>query len=800
MRKILLLLAVLLFSQLLEAQETEIQVIDAQTNNPVAFAKVSDGINKAVITDIDGKASILIVETHLYSFRFFDYKDTVVRGSDLIEQPRVFLFPDAQVYDEVEIRPGENPAHRIIQNVMDYKKDNDPLRNDAFTYDSYSKLYFTGELNEGVQRDTITDTSTIKTMEFFDKQYLFLTETKANRTFSPPNYDKEVVTAYNVSGVKDPIFATLVKQFQSFSFYDNNFELNQDAYINPIAPGGLRRYLFILEDTLVHSATQDTTFTIKFRPRKGKIFDGLSGYLFVRTGAWAIERVIASPYPEKLVMNAKIIQEYSYTADKKWFPTKISTELDFQGIQLQRNTAIIGRSTVYISNVAFQEPSFRAFNPVSVEVDEGALRDSIALKELRGETASGKEGETYVVVDSIAKDANLDKLLFFAKVASTGKIPAGIFNLPVWQLAYFNRQEGLRVGLGLETNSRLSKVVGAAGYAAYGLKDKEWKWGGNVNFNLNQKRMVNLKLLYQDDIHERGNTNFYDDAFNLTNQGIYRDFFVSLADRERFAGINLSGLVRQNLKVQVFANYKRFTFIDDYAYAPINVNNGATDQFDVAEAGVVINWNIRENIMMLENRRVSLGTKWPKLTFKAVKGMNGIFDSNYDYYRFNFQIHQDFAIRGVGNINLVSKNGLTIGDVPLTLLQIHEGTGINYTLSVANTFETMGPSEFFSDKFSSLFFRFSFLPMKNETFWSEPVFIFHSAAGYGEMSNRGDHQNFNFQTPDKGYFESGIIADYLVKLGPLGFGLGTFYRYGTYEFDEMKNNFFYKLSVRLSFM
>ncbi|PWH85672.1 DUF5686 family protein [Brumimicrobium oceani] len=800
MRKLLLFLSVLWISQLVIAQETKIQVIDAQTNNPVSFAKISDGINKAVVTDIDGKASILIVSSNLYSFRFYDYKDTIIKGSALLENPTVYLFPDAQVYDEVVITPGENPAHRIIQNVMDNKKQNDPMRNDAFTYDSYSKLYITGELKENVKRDTMSDTSMINTMEFLDKQYIFLTETKATRTFSPPNYDKEVVSAYNVSGVKDPLFATLVNQFQSFSFYDNNFELNQDEYINPIAPGGLRRYLFILEDTLIHPSTQDTTYTIKFRPRKGKIFDGLSGYLYIRTSAWAIERVIASPYEEGGIINAKIIQEYQLTANKKWFPSKISTELTFNGIQIDDYLNLIGRSSLYINDVVFKEPKFKSFNPISVEVDEGALRDSILIEDLRGNTASGKEGETYKVVDSLAKDANLDRLVYLAKVGTSGKIPIGMFNIPVWQLSYFNRQEGIRAGLGLETNSRFSEVFGAAAYAAYGFKDKEWKWGGNINFTLNQKRNLNLKLIYQDDIHERGNTNFYDDAFNLTNQGIYRDFFVSLADRERVAGVNLSGLIRQNLKIQVFANYKRFTFIDNYQYAPLFSLNGTNDEFDIAEAGIVINWNIREKIMMLENRRVSLGTKWPKITLKAVKGVSGIFDSNYDYYRFNMEIHQDFAIRGAGNLNLVSKSGMTIGNVPLTLQQIQEGTGINYTLSVANTFETMGPSEFFSDKFSSLFVRFTFLPIKNKSSWSEPTFVIHNAAAFGEMQNRGDHQLFDFKTPDKGYYESGFIADYLLKMGPLGFGAGVFYRYGPYEFTETKDNFFYKVSVRLKFL
>ncbi len=59
---------------------------------------------------------------------------------------------------------------------------------------------------------------------------------------------------------------------------------------------------------------------------------------------------------------------------------------------------------------------------------------------------------------------------------------------------------------------------------------------------------------------------------------------------------------------------------------------------------------------------------------------------------------------------------------------------------------------------------------------------------------------FDFKTPDNGFYESGFIADYLLKFGPLGFGAGVFYRYGPYEFAETKDNFFYKVSVRLKFL
>lgn len=800
MNKALLFIFCFTLSISVFSQKTTVQVIDSQTENPVSFAKISDGVNPPYLTDIDGKAEIEIDMSRSYSFRFFEYKDKTVKGGILLDQPIVHLSPEAQVYDEVVITPGENPAHRIIRNVMEHKEQNNPLKNNSFKYDSYSKLYVTGELKDGVQRDTITDTSMIKAMNFLDKQYIFLIETKAKRTFNPPSYDKEEIISYNVSGVKQPIFATIVNQFQSFSFYENNFKLGQQEYLNPIAPGGTRRYLFILQDTLFHPETLDTTYIISYRPHKGKNFEGLEGYLYINTKDWAIERVIASPYDEDGGgLGVKIIQEYAYTNDKKWFPKKISTEVNFP-INLQNYANIIGRSSLYIRDVAFDVESKKGFNPVLVEVDEGALADSASLRDARGDTYSGKEDATYTVIDSVAKEANFDRFVQLFEIASTGKIPLWVLAIPIDQIVSYNQQEGWRLGLGLTTNRRLSKMFSVGGYFAYGTRDKEWKWGGDMDFMLYRKRRIQLKLHYSDDLHERGGTDLYNDNFNLINQDIFRKFFIDLWDRERYAGINLSGLIRQNMKIQLFGNYKRFSFVDNYRYLPLFSGNGTINKFDVAEVGFVFNWNIRERVMMLENRRVSLGTKWPKLTVKAVKGISGIFESNYDYYRFNMEIAQDFKIRGAGSINLLSRSGMTIGNVPLTLSQAQQGVGTNkaFTLSVPNTFETMLASEFFSDRFTSLFFRYSFLPIKNKTSWTEPLFIIHSAAGVGSMQNRTDHKNFDFKTPSKGYYESGLIIDNLLKASFVGIGAGVFYRYGPYELPQTSDNFFYKISIRFN--
>lgn len=55
--------------------------------------------------------------------------------------------------------------------------------------------------------------------------------------------------------------------------------------------------------------------------------------------------------------------------------------------------------------------------------------------------------------------------------------------------------------------------------------------------------------------------------------------------------------------------------------------------------------------------------------------------------------------------------------------------------------------------------------------------------------------NFAFKVPEKGYYESGLIIENLLKSGFTGLGIGVFHRYGPYANPEMKDNFVYKLSL-----
>lgn len=798
----LLFLLLILSLSSLGQKSVDVLVVDSITEEPMPFVKIQRGGEAVKLTDVNGKITLELEINDQLSFRFYNYLEKKITVSSLSSKLMVQMVPDAQLFDEVVIRPGENRAHRIIKNAMDERKNNDPLRNNSFQYNSYSKFILNAESEEVLNREEISDSSVLRMMDLMDKQYFFLTETASTRLFSPPAFDEEVVNSYKVSGVNNPMFATLSNQLQSFSFYDNIFTINDKDYINPIAPGSIRRYLFVLEDTLIKGS--DSTFAISFRPRKGKNFDGMQGFLYITTKGWALEKVIAEPYEESENLKIKVIHEYRFTSGKKWFPYEINTEFQFPSIQFSKKHYPAGRSSVLISDVQFDVPVKKRFNAIKLVVEDGAANDTLGLNSARGKNISNKERTTYKAIDSIAEEANLDRLLNALTILSTGKIPIGKVSIPLDKLLTFNQQEGYRVGFGLETNKRLSRFFNIGGYAAYGFRDREWKWGGHSQINFNTQHQFHLDLLYSDDLFERGGVDFRENEFDLNSTSALRSFFVNKMDRERKVSVGLSGLLSQNFKVQLLGNYRRIFYFDEYRFNEFGSNTTSIplqydDQFDLAETGVILNWNIREKVMMLEDRRVSLGTPFPKITFKAVKGWDNIFEGAFEYYRFNLKVEQDFTIRGFGKLNLQSMSGMTLGDVPLILNQMPLASGINWSVTVPNTFETMQPTEFYTDKYTALFTRLTFLPLKNKTDWTEPLISLHNAFAFGEMDNRFNHLNVDFDVPHKGFFESGLILDNLLISGFTGIGMGVFYRYGPYAYDNIGENFFYKFSVRFKF-
>jgi hypothetical protein len=798
-----LLLAFLLLSPGLYAQQS--QLIDGTSAEPVPFSKVIPNTGSPFLADIDGYFTIPAGATEIL-FRAQGYFDTTYQVANIGAQ--VVLRPQATELEEFVVLPGINPAERIMELAIANRKKNHPMGDESFTYTSYNKFVFTMDQDALASiSDTVTDSNLVEIRNFFGAQHLFMMESTTQKYFEPPYREKEVITAYKVSGFTNPEFSTFANELQTFNFYENQFTLIGRTYINPLALGGIRRYLFILEDQVVING--DTTFTIRFQPRRDKNFDGMKGTLYINSNGYALEKVIAEPAEKSDVMTPTIIQEYALIDGKRWFPVKLSTEALFPGFKLDEkleNSYLVAKGSTYIENVVIgADLSKQRFNAVTVEtVADANDKDSTHWDANRKYELTDKEKTTYVFVDSISEVYKLEQKLGLLSVLAEGKIPLGYVQFDLARLISYRQYEGYRIGAGLETSKKLMKNVTVGGYFAYGTRDKAWKYGGYASWMIFPKQFLQIRASYQEDLVERGGYTFLAAEKSLLNN-LYRNLYVKNMESQRKAEFTVSGYITPTIKLMAGANYQQIRLMSDYEYHNTEKGIALTGEtpFELAETSLEAIWTIREKVMYLGTKRVSLGSKFPKISAKVVKGISGIEKSLLDYTRVNVDIQQDVQVRAVGKFSYLISAGKTVGDVPLFLQHMPTSTGGNWNVSVVNSFETMLPSSFYNKEQASVFTRFTFKPLKTGVKWTTPQFVIHHAMGIGSFDRADQHlvpssEEPAFRSMEKGYYEAGLLIDKLFNLNTSGFGIGAFYNYGPYSSPYAEKNI--TLKIGLSFV
>ncbi|UTW62683.1 carboxypeptidase-like regulatory domain-containing protein [bacterium SCSIO 12741] len=476
------------------------KIIDSKTKEPLPFVNLVDTVNNyGTSSDIDGYFELnSFGQTRYLKLSYVGY-ETQIFDVGSASQVTIKLVKKSYSLKPVEVFPGENPAHRIVARVYNNRDLNNPEKNGSFTYETYNKFVVTADIDttkpprileidssrlaqldtseipedfdasefendqflkdndlEDLENDTVT---TQDLAEYIQNAHLFLMESVTYRKYRPPNRDKEVVLASRVSGLKSAQFAAIARQMQSFTFYEENFYLGDREYLNPISKNSTKKYLFILEDTVVNEP--DTTFILSFRPRTGKKFDGLRGLLYINTQGYAVEKVLAEPSEYLEGANITIQQNYELVDKRKWFPVQLKSEIYFMFDTTPDSDRLIGRLNGYIENIEL-DPVLkkREFNHVVVEMDPMASAQTPEFWESkrRGEFTY-KDSNTYHIIDSIGKELNFERNLYILNALFSGQVPYKFINFDLNRLMRFNGYEGLGLGLGAHTNDKFSQHV-----------------------------------------------------------------------------------------------------------------------------------------------------------------------------------------------------------------------------------------------------------------------------------------------------------------------------------------------------
>jgi hypothetical protein len=782
------------------------KVIDAETREPIPFvALVDKATQNGTYTDLDGNFSIeLPPQTQELQVMYVGYEQLTIRAPF---QPAALIRLQSKHVDlnEVVIRPGLNPAEVVMQKVIDRKRENDPEGVRSFSYKSYNKFVFRADVDSTkLTAEQYKDTSITQMLDFFSDSHIMLMESATERKYMPPARSVENIIANRISGLSSPDFALLATELQSFSFYGETFKVNDVHYLSPLAESAIRKYLFVLEETtVIHN---DTIFTISFRPRKRTNFDGMKGQLFIHSQGYALQQVVAEPAEQDESLQVKIEQQYQQI-DKKWFPYQINAFLTMASVNFGGFPMVgVGRS--YVTDVRFDiNTKAGDFGPVVLMMDQLAKgRTESEWDTLRYVPLTDIERNTYWKIDSIGKEVNLDKKMKMLEMATSGKLPLGKISFDLDKLIAFNDFEGFRLGAGLHTNDFFWDKASVGGYYGYGFRDRGHKYGGDVLVHLYKKRNAWLKVSYENDVREMSAGMLEHPFSGLFRRGIY-PLFVSRMDRYEKWEARASGRLVRNLSAQAFLNQQFIKAFGDYGFVQA-ASEGVSllaNEYYTTETGVILRWAPGERLARMGNREIRLGGRFPVVNFSYTRGIRGLAKGDFDYDRVEMMVEKTFDLVNVGKLTLRATGGWTPDDIPLSFLHLARGTNSadfdnNRFISIATpfAFETMRTNEFVHSEFVGFHLRHQFkdLLVKGKNF--RPYLSIVQNMLWGDLNNPESH-TFATASANKGFFESGLVVDKLIGSGFSGFGLGVFYRYGTYAFDETLDNFAFKVSTYIAF-
>jgi hypothetical protein len=783
------------------------KVIDADKKEPLAFVNIAiEGKQTGASTDIDGKFRVSS-ETS-FSELVFSYV-----GYELLEFPvwknekNVVIRLQKKSYDlgEIEVMPGENPAHRIIKLASKNRDKNNPDKIASYVCNTYSKTYWDLVYNTD-EVSTKSDSSKVDSLKsnlkiFSENSHLLMMESVTERKFLYPENLKETVTGTKVSGFKHPSFSTSATDLQPFSFYDDHFKILGKDYLNPITGGSTNKYFFILEDTLFQG--NDSVFVISFRPMKGKNITGLEGVLYINSNGYAIQNVIAEPFDKGLI-DLKIQQQYSLIDGKQWFPQQLNFELHYKKYPTKYvGMKLTGKS--YIKNVKLGVPlKKRDFDEKTIVMAPDATGKADEYWESqRVDTLDAREKKTYRVIDSLGKKQGFDRTLKIFEALVTLQIPISVVSIDLTKIIAINDYEIIRGGIGLRTNDRLSRWFNVGGYVGYGYKDSTMKYGFDAKVYLRKSsRDLYFKALYSDDLAEPGRTQYFYTKYNFNRSSMtYRMDHI----RQKEISFNFRAFKYLTANIAYNESFRIPKY--DYIFLPDKDDPTETSiGFRSSEFRLKGRYAYKEKMIQSFGQMLSDGTKYPVVYFACTKGLKN-FNSfgNYDYSKVSLGIEKTFLIKNLGKTKLLLEGGYLEGNVPYSYM--FNGNGSNNKgsyLYVDNTFQTMGLYEFVSDRYVNLFFSHDFgsLLFKRPKFQPQPVIF--TNVGFGSLSRPLWQSTNESKTMEKGYYESGLLLNNLIRINYynlvyLGLGGGAFIRYGTYSQPQMEENLTYKFSLVMSF-
>ena len=811
-KKYIFLLIIIISAVTANAQIFSVKgtVMDSVTKQKLAFVNIiiNDDGTLGTTTDIDGNFSISSKkDIKSLTFSYVGYQKKHVLAEDLSK--KILLSPISYQLQEVVFKAGENPAHRIIDSVVKNRKRNNPEMLDYYSYTIYDRMVFTVDTTE------VADSVFMDFGKLWRENDLMVMETVSEIFHKKSHKNKREIKANKVSGLKNPQYFYVLDGMQSFHFYDDFITVYEKNYVNPITPGSKSRYFFGLE-SVMPTAEGDTLYIISFKPRRNATFDALKGVMTVTSDGWAVVNVKAEAADKTNTLDVKIQQLYSKINDSVWFPVQLNTDIIFvrmlaqdhaimigSGTPENNNTSLNGIGKSYISDINITEPiDNKKFGSTDIDLaEDSGMKDENYWKYYRNDSINERISNTYKVIDTIVEDMVEEIGIDFDQILNTtntilkdGAIPWGKVNIGLSDILKYNIGNKLYLGLGVKTNEKLSKHIRFGGYIGYWFGPKHGNTGADIDLKFNLKQDFGLRLSIDHKYDAVGNYGFINQN-SMLNESNFKYFYIKWTTLNTTAAAELSSRFANVCKGFVKFSLSDKEMYDWYVYNPGDTTYNS--RFRVTTLDFKVRIAPGERYMLTNKGLATVTPGRPVIWLSYQKGLKGVLDCPFNFDKIQAQLTYSFVTRYIGKTTITLQAGYVFGDTPIFENFNIYANNHGFALYSTESFATMHINEFICDKFALLFFTHNFGKFFKTKYFS-PEFIFVTNVGWGDIGNMQQHGGMELKSMKDGFYESGMVFDNLLKISTSKWGVGVFYRYGANSFDNVGDNFSFKLKIGLT--
>jgi len=722
------------------AQQTNIygKVKDVETGDPVPFANVIvKGTQLGTTTDFDGIYNLIVnstrVDTIVFSYVGYEPLEVAVKNGQR-QELNVQLLHNVIRLNELVVYPGENPAFAIMRNVVDNRKFNDKRQLDAYQYESYTKI----EIDLDNMSEQFKQLKVIQKA----KSVLDSIQVIAGENGEPllPIFFSEAISNYYVKnnpllrheyivktsvaglGLTDGTTTSQVvgSTFQEYNFYRNFLTILEKEFASPIATSWKSMYEYDLIDSSFIG--DDFCYRLDYFPKR-KHDLAFSGTIWITKEEYALKQIdalVAKSANLNFIEQLRVQQELIKTDAGPWLPKKTRVLVDVA--QPSKDMAgLLAKFYTSAEKIIVNNPKDDDFYRLPVEMDEEIRATDESYWELnRHEKLTKTEVNVYHMVDTLRKIPVIKAYSDLTKLAYTGFYKWGKVDLGPYPLFIsFNDVEGLRLGIGGETNYQFSKKYIIRSYVGYGFNDERWKYMLGFDYVISRKPWLKVGTSVSRDVDPvfflyeplEGQVAFY--AF--TRLGILRRPFVhdkyQLRIENQFArDLNLRATLRydflsplQDFMTSSSGELVPFQYYSRPGQDPTSIQENLT----TTEVNIAIEWAKDRKYLINDNYRFSTGlNRYPVITLRYTVGLKGVLGSDFTYNKIGLNVVKRLRLGQFGTSVLRLDGEYIFGTVPYPILKNHLGNETPF-YSI-NAFSLMDNFEFTSDHYATATYRHHF--------------------------------------------------------------------------------------------